>query len=98
MQPSLQIADFGLLRHASTNNTETVNILGTPRYMAPEAIRGDISVKIDIFSFGVVILEVITGLASFDKTREDRDIVSSVVNSNNRYDSVRGFLLMVSII
>ncbi|TRY74446.1 hypothetical protein TCAL_00561 [Tigriopus californicus] len=76
-----KIADFGLLRHASTNNTETVNILGTPRYMAPEAIRGDISVKIDVFSFGVVILEVITGLASFDKTREDRDIITHVQES-----------------
>ena len=70
-----KIADFGLLRHASKDNTETINIKGTPRYMAPEAMRGDLSVKVDVFSFGAVILEIITGLPSFDRTRENRDIV-----------------------
>ena len=32
----LQIADFGLLRHAAKDETMTVNIKGTPAYMAPE--------------------------------------------------------------
>ena len=31
-----QIADFGLLRHAAKDETMTVNIKGTPAYMAPE--------------------------------------------------------------
>lgn len=33
---------------------QTSNVLGTSAYMAPEAFRGDVSVKLDTFSFGVV--------------------------------------------
>jgi interleukin-1 receptor-associated kinase 4 len=32
----------------------TTTVLGTSAYMAPEAFRGDVSVKVDTFSFGVV--------------------------------------------
>ena len=44
--------------------------------MAPEAMRGDVSVKVDVFSFGAVVLEVVTGLKPIDEDRESRDIVS----------------------
>jgi hypothetical protein len=76
-----KIADFGLLRHASQNDTETVNIQGTPRYMAPEALRGDLDVKMDVYSFGAVTLEMVTGLKSFDEDREDKDIITHVKES-----------------
>jgi serine/threonine protein kinase len=45
--------------------------------MAPEALRGDLDVKMDVYSFGAVTLEMVTGLKSFDEDREDKDIVSS---------------------
>jgi serine/threonine protein kinase len=32
----------------------TTTVVGTSAYMAPEAFRGDVSVKLDTFSFGVV--------------------------------------------
>lgn len=68
----MQIADFGLLRYASTCNTETVNIKGTPQFMAPEAVRGDVSIKIDVWSYGVLMLEVATGLRGMvDGTQSD---------------------------
>lgn len=44
--------------------------------MAPEAFRGDISVKMDVFSFGVVLLELLTSLPPLDETREGTDLVS----------------------
>ena len=53
----LQIADFGLAKSLSNSNQTgalTSTIFGTSAYMAPEAFRGDISPKMDIFSFGVV--------------------------------------------
>lgn len=44
--------------------------------------RGDVSVKMDTYSFGVVLLELITGLPPVDYDRNGNDIVStlSVVN------------------
>lgn len=53
----------------------TSEAFGTSAYMSPEAFRGDISVKIDVFSFGVVLLELITGLAPYDKNRTGCDLV-----------------------
>ncbi|KAM5169990.1 interleukin-1 receptor-associated kinase 4 [Mantella aurantiaca] len=67
-----KISDFGLARatgqHASTMMTE--RIVGTTAYMAPEALRGEVTIKSDIFSFGVVLLEVISGLPPFDEKRD----------------------------
>ncbi|XP_066447826.1 interleukin-1 receptor-associated kinase 4 [Eleutherodactylus coqui] len=66
-----QISDFGLARAtghlAQTMMTE--RIVGTTAYMAPEALRGEVTIKSDIFSFGVVLLEIISGLAPFDEER-----------------------------
>ncbi|KAG9490233.1 hypothetical protein GDO78_005883 [Eleutherodactylus coqui] len=66
-----KISDFGLARAtghlAQTMMTE--RIVGTTAYMAPEALRGEVTIKSDIFSFGVVLLEIISGLAPFDEER-----------------------------
>ncbi|KAI3698076.1 hypothetical protein L6452_31188 [Arctium lappa] len=59
-----KIADFGMARlfnpeetHGSTNR-----IVGTYGYMSPEyAMHGQFSIKSDVFSFGVLVLEIITG-------------------------------------
>ncbi|KAM4748876.1 interleukin-1 receptor-associated kinase 4 [Rhinophrynus dorsalis] len=66
-----KISDFGLARttgqFAKTMMTE--RIVGTTAYMAPEALRGEVTIKSDIFSFGVVLLEIISGLAPVDDDR-----------------------------
>ena len=54
-----QVGDFGLVRLGGTGNNahtvvKTTTVFGTSAYMALEAFRGDISVKLDTFSFGVV--------------------------------------------
>ncbi|KAG8510098.1 Interleukin-1 receptor-associated kinase 4, partial [Galemys pyrenaicus] len=67
-----KISDFGLAR-ASEKFAQTVmtsRIVGTTAYMAPEALRGEITPKSDIYSFGVVLLEIITGLPPVDENRE----------------------------
>jgi serine/threonine protein kinase len=58
-----KIADFGLARliGGGHTHTKTTRIVGTYGYMAPEyAIHGNVSPKIDIFSFGVLVLEIVT--------------------------------------
>ncbi|KAF9623279.1 hypothetical protein IFM89_000768, partial [Coptis chinensis] len=59
-----KIADFGMARLFAMDQTEdsTNRIVGTYGYMAPEyAMHGQFSVKSDVFSFGVLILEIISG-------------------------------------
>ncbi|KAM7479692.1 hypothetical protein LguiA_027905 [Lonicera macranthoides] len=59
-----KISDFGLARLFPGEDTHlnTFRISGTHGYMAPEyAIHGYLSVKTDVFSFGVLLLEIVSG-------------------------------------
>ncbi|XP_071706846.1 cysteine-rich receptor-like protein kinase 10 [Rutidosis leptorrhynchoides] len=59
-----KIADFGMARLFKPEETQgdTSRIVGTYGYMAPEyAMHGQFSVKSDVFSYGVLVLEMVTG-------------------------------------
>ncbi|KAL4620255.1 hypothetical protein ACB092_06G140000 [Castanea dentata] len=59
-----KISDFGLAKIVRGKETEsnTARVIGTYGYMAPEyALDGVFSTKSDVFSFGVVLLEIISG-------------------------------------
>ncbi|KAG5224922.1 G-type lectin S-receptor serine/threonine-protein kinase [Salix suchowensis] len=59
-----KISDFGLARMFEGKQTEgsTNRVVGTYGYMAPEyALDGLFSVKSDVFSFGVVVIEILSG-------------------------------------
>ncbi|XP_060969145.1 cysteine-rich receptor-like protein kinase 43 isoform X2 [Cannabis sativa] len=65
-----KIADFGMARLFPEDQTHVnTRVAGTNGYMAPEYVmHGHLSVKADVFSFGVLVLELITGQrnSSFD--------------------------------
>ncbi|KAJ6995879.1 hypothetical protein NC653_012681 [Populus alba x Populus x berolinensis] len=59
-----KISDFGMARIFGGNETQanTNRIVGTYGYMSPEyAIQGLFSIKSDVFSFGVLVLEIVSG-------------------------------------
>ncbi|CAI0468114.1 unnamed protein product [Linum tenue] len=63
-QMSPKISDFGIARLFDLDETRgnTSRIMGTHGYMAPEyTIHGQFSVKSDVFSFGVLVLEMVSG-------------------------------------
>nr|XP_043618819.1 G-type lectin S-receptor-like serine/threonine-protein kinase At4g27290 [Erigeron canadensis] len=69
-----KISDFGLARmfkgHESEANTKKV--VGTLGYISPEyAVNGLFSVKSDIFSFGVLVLEIVSGKKNTGFAHED---------------------------
>lgn len=66
-----KVADFGLAKIASDTDTHiSTRVMGTFGYLAPEyASSGKLTEKSDVFSFGVVLLELITGRRPVDSAR-----------------------------
>jgi len=73
-----KVLDFGLARfqpgaleadNASTRLTDPGSIVGTISYMAPEQLEGkDADFRSDVFSFGILIYELATGMRPFEGT------------------------------
>lgn len=77
-----KITDFGMARLFEENETQgnTSRIVGTFGYMAPEYVmHGQFSIKSDVFSFGVLVLEILTGQKnnSFKNGENIEDLLSS---------------------
>jgi serine/threonine protein kinase len=71
-----KLSDFGLAKLGPTGDMSHVSsrVMGTYGYCAPEYQRtGQLTVKSDIYSFGVVLLELITGRRTIDNTRPSRE-------------------------
>uniref|UniRef100_A0A453CE98 Protein kinase domain-containing protein n=1 Tax=Aegilops tauschii subsp. strangulata TaxID=200361 RepID=A0A453CE98_AEGTS len=76
-----KLSDFGLAKLGPVGDKThvTTRVMGTYGYCAPEyAATGQLTVKSDIYSFGVVFLELITGRRALDsnRPREEQDLVS----------------------
>jgi hypothetical protein len=58
-----KIADFGIARlAAATAITRTGELLGTPQYLAPEQMSGDVvDERADVYALGVILYEMLTG-------------------------------------
>jgi len=66
----IKVLDFGIARmmeEGATRLTAQGSIPGTPRYMAPEQAGGqDVDARVDIYSVGLVLFELLTGVQPFD--------------------------------
>ncbi len=88
--PAVKVLDFGLARITETDVnatavTEIGVIKGTLAYMSPEQTRGDsneIDVRSDVYSLGVILYEMLTGLLPYDtKSGSLVDIVRHICES-----------------
>lgn len=63
------ITDFGLAKSTTENDlTRQGQLVGTLRYLAPEALEGEFSPLSDIYSLGLTLYELLTFTPAFDET------------------------------
>ncbi|KAK1408516.1 hypothetical protein QVD17_40359 [Tagetes erecta] len=75
-----KISDFGIARSFGGNETQanTERVVGTYGYMSPEyALDGLFSTKSDVFSYGVLVLEIVSGNRNrgFVHTKHDNNLI-----------------------
>ncbi len=77
----VKVMDFGLAKLKGTMKlTRSSSTVGTLAYMAPEQIQGgDVDARSDIFSFGVVVFEMLTGHMPF-RGEHDAAMMYSILN------------------
>lgn len=80
----IKIADFGFCKPLENANELAQTMLGSPIYMAPEVLNGQIyTIKADIWSIGVVLFQMVYGKCPFEsksiakliKMLEEEDVI-----------------------
>jgi WD40 repeat protein/serine/threonine protein kinase len=66
----LWVSDFGLVKTADPALTDTGDLVGTLRYMAPERFRGECDARADVYALGLTLYELLVLRPAFDG--EDR--------------------------
>ncbi|MFH1150924.1 MAG: protein kinase [Actinomycetota bacterium] len=76
----VKLVDFGLARvQSSSTLTKTGTVVGSPGYIAPEIVAGKrADTRADIFSFGVVLYEMLTGERPFGPSEGDDSLLNVI--------------------
>ncbi|KAK4792436.1 hypothetical protein SAY86_022871 [Trapa natans] len=70
-----KVSDFGLSKLIDRDQSQIVTTMrGTPGYLAPEWLSAAITEKADVYSFGIVILEIVCGRRVFDSSLNEEDM------------------------
>jgi len=86
-----KIADFGIALDGKAKGlTQVGQAVGTPDYMSPEQLRGErVDLRSDVFAFGVLLYEMLTGEPPFPDREEGPSLLSRM--ETGRYSAVRRF-------
>lgn len=92
--PTIKLLDFGLARAPGTTGEHSVTdsklVLGSPAYMSPEQIRSEgVGAVSDIWSFGVVLYEMLAGQRPFRGDNDAALLAAIVADAPMPLDSLR---------
>ncbi|KAM0933692.1 putative protein kinase RLK-Pelle-SD-2b family [Dioscorea sansibarensis] len=70
-----KVSDFGLSKLIDREQSQVMTRMrGTPGYLAPEWLTSIITEKVDIYSFGVVVMEIVCGRKNLDYVQPEENI------------------------
>jgi hypothetical protein len=73
--PLIKLVDFGIAKIEAPELTATGEVIGTPSYMSPELFSGvPVDGRSDLFSLGVILYQLLTGVNPFDSAAVSRTI------------------------
>ncbi len=95
----VKLLDFGLLKRTDEDPeealTQTGLFMGSPKYMAPEQIRGErVSAATDVYALGVMLFEMLTGRVPFDKPNSVNLLMAHVTEEVPRLGDVNAGVLV----
>lgn len=69
-----KVSDFGLAKLIERDQSQVMTMMrGTPGYLAPEWLNSKITEKVDVYSFGVMILEIVCGRKNLDYSQPEEN-------------------------
>lgn len=84
-----KLADFGLIRTLNNkSHTQTVHNSGTIIYMPPEAFKGDISAAWDMWSLGIMLIEMTTNQFPYKFNNDLNQLMARVMNCDLQIPSL----------
>ncbi|CAI9289810.1 unnamed protein product [Lactuca saligna] len=67
-----KVSDFGLSKLIDRDQSQMITTMrGTPGYLAPEWLGSIITEKVDVYSFGILLLEILCGRKNFDRSQPE---------------------------
>ena len=89
----VKVLDFGISKAVLVGassvdlaSNSTTSMMGSPYYMSPEQLRSTKSVdhRADLWSLGVVLFELLTGMTIWDETKEFTELVADILEAPPR--------------
>ncbi len=79
----IKVADFGIARIDSSELTNVGDMVGTPIYMSPEALRGDtVDARSDIYAAALVLLELLSGEKPITGYMDRNTLTEQIIAAN----------------